>query len=93
MLLMSPPPLFVPSLGMGELLLVLALVLLLFGPGKLPQVAQSLGEAVNRFRNGTNKIEAPSSTVLKTDFPEGAKIEMPATKNPPSEDTSTPPTP
>ncbi|MFN7311385.1 MAG: twin-arginine translocase TatA/TatE family subunit [Vampirovibrionales bacterium] len=61
-----------PTLGIGELLLVLALVLLLFGPGKLPQVAQSLGEAVNRFRNGTSKVadvkasdpkisEAPSS--------------------------------
>ncbi|MCE2930122.1 MAG: twin-arginine translocase TatA/TatE family subunit [Vampirovibrionales bacterium] len=45
-----------PTLGIGELLLVLALVLLLFGPGKLPQVAQSLGEAVNRFRNGTSKV-------------------------------------
>ena len=52
-----------PTLGMGELLLVLALVLLLFGPGKLPQVAQSLGEAVNRFRHGTKKIEASTEGV------------------------------
>ncbi len=51
----APQALFLPSLGMGELLLILAIVLLLFGPGKLPQVAQSLGEAVQRFKNGTAK--------------------------------------
>jgi sec-independent protein translocase protein TatA len=52
-----PPALFIPGLGMGELALVLVLVLLLFGPGKLPQVAQSLGEAVNRFRRGASSEE------------------------------------
>jgi sec-independent protein translocase protein TatA len=54
-----------PTLGMGELLLVLALVLLLFGPGKLPQVAQSLGEAVNRFRHGTKKTDSPTEALPK----------------------------
>jgi sec-independent protein translocase protein TatA len=51
---MLPLPLFLPSLGIGELGLVLVLVLLLFGPGKLPHVAQSLGEAVQRFRRGAD---------------------------------------
>jgi sec-independent protein translocase protein TatA len=53
----APLALFIPGLGMGELALVLVLVLLLFGPGKLPQVAQSLGEAVNRFRRGASSEE------------------------------------
>jgi sec-independent protein translocase protein TatA len=57
MALSLPPALFIPGLGMGELALVLVLVLLLFGPGKLPQVAQSLGEAVNRFRRGASSEE------------------------------------
>lgn len=57
----APQALFLPSLGMGELLLILAIVLLLFGPGKLPQVAQSLGEAMQRFKNGTaKKLESPA---------------------------------
>jgi sec-independent protein translocase protein TatA len=67
-----------PTLGMGELLLVLALVLLLFGPGKLPQVAQSLGEAVNRFRNGTKKIDTPAPA-LPTDAVETPKEDKPPT--------------
>ncbi len=67
-----------PTLGMGELLLVLALVLLLFGPGKLPQVAQSLGEAVNRFRNSTKKIDT-TAPALPTDTVETPKEDKPPT--------------
>ena len=33
-------------LGTGELLLILALVLLIFGPSKLPALAKSMGQAV-----------------------------------------------
>jgi sec-independent protein translocase protein TatA len=42
------------GLGMGELLLILAVVLLLFGPSKLPQLASGLGKAVRSFKNATN---------------------------------------
>ena len=56
------PLLFLPSLGFGELGLILLLVLLLFGPGKLPQVAKSLGDSIRQFRSassgeGDNKTE------------------------------------
>jgi sec-independent protein translocase protein TatA len=54
-------PLFIPSLGIGELALVLVMVLLLFGPGKLPKVAESLGEAVKRFRSGSEGKQLPDS--------------------------------
>gem|GEM_PF-4044879 len=54
-------PLFIPSLGIGELALVLVMVLLLFGPGKLPKVAESLGEAVKRFRNGSDGKQLPET--------------------------------
>jgi sec-independent protein translocase protein TatA len=33
-------------LGFGEILVILALALLLFGPSKLPQLGSSLGEAI-----------------------------------------------
>jgi sec-independent protein translocase protein TatA len=37
-------------LGIGELLVILAIVLLLFGARKLPQLGQSLGEAIREFQ-------------------------------------------
>ena len=38
-------------LGAPELLIVLAVVLLLFGPAKLPKMARSIGEAAKELRH------------------------------------------
>ncbi len=40
------------NLGPMELLIVLAIVLLLFGSKKLPDLARSLGKAGREFRKG-----------------------------------------
>ena len=40
------------SFGPTELLIVLAIVLLLFGSSKLPQLARSLGQASKEFKDG-----------------------------------------
>jgi sec-independent protein translocase protein TatA len=40
------------GLGAPELLIVLAIVLLVFGSTKLPQLARSLGEAKKEFSKG-----------------------------------------
>jgi sec-independent protein translocase protein TatA len=40
------------GLGAPELLIVLAIVLLVFGSTKLPQLARSLGEAKREFAKG-----------------------------------------
>jgi len=38
--------------GVGELLVVLVVVLLVFGPGRLPEVMGSLGKGVEAFKKG-----------------------------------------
>lgn len=40
------------SLGFGELLLILAIVFVLFGAGKLPQVMSDLGKGIKSLRKG-----------------------------------------
>ncbi|WP_312644666.1 twin-arginine translocase TatA/TatE family subunit [Hydrogenoanaerobacterium sp.] len=44
------------KIGMGELLLVLGIVLLIFGPSKLPALAKSMGQAVKEFRKGSQEV-------------------------------------
>jgi sec-independent protein translocase protein TatA len=39
------------SMGFGEILLILLIFLILFGAGRLPALANSLGVAVRRFRS------------------------------------------
>lgn len=48
------------NLGGPELLIVLAVILLLFGAKKVPDLARSLGQAQREFRTGT-KHEAEAS--------------------------------
>jgi sec-independent protein translocase protein TatA len=43
-------------LGFGEILVVLVLALLFFGPSKLPQLGSSLGEALRSFKKGLSSL-------------------------------------
>ncbi len=47
----SPLALF-HNLGMGEIILILAVLLLLFGSTKLPKLARSLGASMTEFKKG-----------------------------------------
>jgi sec-independent protein translocase protein TatA len=38
------------ELGAGEIIVILAIVLLLFGPSKLPKLGEGLGSAIGNFR-------------------------------------------
>ncbi len=42
------------GLGIWEILLIFLLALIIFGPSKLPELARSLGEAINEFKRSTS---------------------------------------
>ena len=46
-----------PHLGIGELVVLLVIVLLLFGPQRLPQVAGSFGKAIKSFKDGLRETK------------------------------------
>ncbi len=41
-----------PNIGMGELLIILVIVLVLFGANRVPDVARSLGKSIKAFKDG-----------------------------------------
>jgi sec-independent protein translocase protein TatA len=41
-----------PRFGFWEILLVLVIVLVIFGPGKLPQIGKWLGDGIREFKKG-----------------------------------------
>jgi sec-independent protein translocase protein TatA len=54
------------NIGPGELILILLIALVVLGPSKLPDVAQSLGKSVREFRKAATdvtdagKLDAPA---------------------------------
>ena len=53
-----------PSLGPGELVLLLLIVVIIFGVGKLPEVGGALGKGIREFRKASTD-EAPDTTKEK----------------------------
>jgi sec-independent protein translocase protein TatA len=41
-----------PNVGPGEVILLLLLALLLFGPKRLPEIGRSLGRGIREFKDG-----------------------------------------
>ena len=47
----------VPTLGMGELIVILLLVVVLFGATRLPALGEGLGKAISSFRRGLRQAD------------------------------------
>lgn len=63
------------GIGMTELLIILAIVLVIFGAGKLPEIGAGVGSAIGNFRKSVrdqNEIDiTPSKEEEKTEDKEG----------------------
>lgn len=57
---MNSPSLFVAVFGLGgmELILIFAIVILLFGAKKLPELAKGLGKSIKEFKKSSTEEEA-----------------------------------
>ena len=45
------------NLGTGEIILIVAVILLLFGGKKIPELMRGLGKGVKSFKQGMNEVE------------------------------------
>ena len=45
------------GLGLTELIVLLIVALVVFGPGKLPQVGKALGKGINEFRRAARGLD------------------------------------
>ncbi|BAF34817.1 twin-arginine translocation protein, TatA/E family [Aeropyrum pernix K1] len=55
-------PIGIPSLGVPELVLILLILLIIFGPSKIPEIARNLGLAVKELRNSISGEGEAAST-------------------------------
>ena len=44
------------SIGMPELIIILTLALIIFGPRKLPELGRSLGKSLGEFKRASNEL-------------------------------------
>ena len=55
------------GIGMPELLVVLVIVLIIFGAGKLPEIGKGLGKGIRNFRRATSGMDEIDVSPKKDD--------------------------
>jgi len=82
------------SLGMPEIIVILVIALIIFGPRKLPELGRSLGRGIAEFKKATNEFQSTLEEEIRVDAerhdaskataqaatPGGPENETPATK-------------
>ncbi len=55
------------GMGMGEILLILVVALIVLGPGKIPEIARTLGRIARTFRKATFDLTTAVTKELDTE--------------------------
>ena len=55
------------GLGIGELLVILVIVLVVFGAGRLPEIGEGLGKSIRNFRKAVHEPDAIDITPTDKD--------------------------
>lgn len=69
------------GLGTTELLVILALVLILFGAGKIPQLGRGLGEGIRNFKKGLKEGDNQQASGSKDALPPPGNEQSPTSQS------------
>jgi sec-independent protein translocase protein TatA len=62
-----------PNIGFGEILLILVLALVIFGPKRLPDMGRSIGRSMREFRRAASDLRTEIETDLDVEEPPRAR--------------------
>jgi TatA/E family protein of Tat protein translocase len=81
------------SIGMPELIIILVIALIIFGPRKLPELGRSLGKSINEFKKASNELVSTFEEEIRVDQQRTAAATPPAFTPPPPPITQPVPAP
>ena len=81
------------SIGMPELIIILVIALIIFGPRKLPELGRSLGRSINEFKKASNELRSTLEEEIQVeeqrDRVKAAASATPPAATPPPVDATT----
>jgi sec-independent protein translocase protein TatA len=71
------------SIGMPELIIILVIALIIFGPRKLPELGRSLGKSIGEFKRASNELRSTLEEEIRVEE-QRERTQQSATATPPS---------
>ena len=56
---------FIGPVGWNELIVILVIVLIIFGPRRLPELAEAMGKSIRKFKSATREVEEEVTSAVK----------------------------
>jgi sec-independent protein translocase protein TatA len=73
-----------PSLGLGEILIILVIALVVFGPKRLPEMGRSIGKGLREFRRATSDLRSEIEDDMDLEDEPPPRTSRPASPRTPS---------
>ena len=55
------------GIGIPELIIILVIILIIFGAGKLPEIGAGLGKGIRNFKKATKEVDEDKTEKLEND--------------------------
>ena len=69
------------SIGMPELVIILVIALIIFGPRKLPELGRSLGKSIGEFKKASNELRSTLEEEIRIEEQKDSRAAMRAEQN------------
>jgi sec-independent protein translocase protein TatA len=66
------------SIGMPELIIILVIALIIFGPRKLPELGKSLGRSLSEFKRASNELRSTLEDEIRVEEQQKATVAVTA---------------
>jgi TatA/E family protein of Tat protein translocase len=69
-------------IGMPELIVIMVIALIIFGPRKLPELGRSLGRSLNEFKRASNELKHTLDEEIRVEEQKSADRQQPPAEIP-----------
>jgi TatA/E family protein of Tat protein translocase len=81
------------SIGMPELIIILVIALIIFGPRKLPELGRSLGRSIGEFKRASNELRSTLEEEIRVEEQQDQRAAIRAEQDSAVAAATQPPTP